>query len=76
MIGVPKGGDSGKMPPPGEKVGPEGSGKVSADEAGVIRDTMHCIDCANYSPDTGSCAKVEGSFSPDDAYLKYFEPRA
>lgn len=74
IVIAPDKGDGGKMPPPGGKVGPEDSGKASPDDAGVIRAAMHCIDCENYSPDTGSCAKVEGSFEPDDACLKYFEP--
>jgi hypothetical protein len=63
----------GKMPPPGMGQS-AGGGKSSPEEAGVVRSDAHCIDCENYAPDTGSCAKVQGTFSPDDACSKYFEP--
>jgi hypothetical protein len=61
----------GRMSPPGLDAG---SGKASPDEACVVREDAHCIDCENYSVDDGSCSKVEGQFSPQDACAKYFEP--
>ena len=75
VIGPAHDGASGKMPPPGSDA-PQPGGKASPEEAGVVKADAHCIDCDNYSPDTGACSKVEGSFDPDDACSKYFEPVA
>jgi hypothetical protein len=55
---------------------PKREGKASPEEAGVVKADRHCIDCANYSPDTGACSAVEGVFDPDDACIQYFEPVA
>ena len=62
------------MPPPGGSPGGKGDGKASPEEACVVREDAHCIDCANYSPDTGECSKVEGSYAPEDACAHYFTP--
>ena len=74
MIGAPK--DDGKMPPPGMEDKPQTQTEASLEDAGVIKADRHCIDCENYAPDTGACSKVEGSFDPDDACVRYFEPVA
>lgn len=63
----------GRMPPPGQSQS-SGSGKSSPEEAGVVLDSEHCIDCANYHPDTGECDTVEGTYSPQDGCAKYFTP--
>lgn len=34
----------------------------------------HCKNCQNWHADTGECDKVEGTWSPDDACVKYFTP--
>jgi hypothetical protein len=85
MIGIPKHGadgpsasgpsSSGKMPPPGTPP-PDPNAKHSPDEAAVVRSDQHCVDCENYSVDTGECKEVEGTFSPDDACAHYFTPVA
>lgn len=67
----------GKMPPPGTdlnapKAGADG--KVSPEDAQVYREGQTCVQCENYDPNSGECAKVSGSFSPQDGCLKYFEP--
>lgn len=49
-------------------------GKVSGEEAGLVLDSEHCIDCTMYHPDTGECDKVEGNLSPQDGCAKYFDP--
>ena len=68
-----KDGPGGRMPPPGmDSPGGSPSGKVSPDEAKVVREDEHCVDCRNYSPDSGECEKVEGSFSPDDGCHMFF----
>lgn len=59
------------MAPPGsDQMGK--SGKASAEEAGVVLDSEHCIDCKNYHPDTGECDKVDGIYSPQDGCHEYF----
>lgn len=76
IIGVPHGKDSGgngRMPPPGSDAKPAGA-KASRDEAGYVAQDAHCIDCSNFSPDTGECSKVEGTFDADAACVHYFEP--
>ncbi len=62
-----------KMPPPGAMDKPAGDGKVSPEEAGVIRADQRCIDCKNYDPTSGDCGKVQGSFDPGDACMQYFD---
>lgn len=75
VIGVPK--EGGKGAPPGmDREQPREGGKASREEAGVVPPDQHCIDCQNYDPQTGDCSKVEGSFEPDAACLKYFTPVA
>lgn len=64
---------SGRMPPPGMQDKPEGDVKASAEEAEVIRADEHCLDCKNYDPTSGDCAKVSGSFDPQDACAEFFE---
>jgi hypothetical protein len=64
-------GKPGRMPPPGMK-DEQGDGKASAEEAGVVLDSMHCIDCKNYHADSGDCDLVSGSLSPQDG-CKWFE---
>ncbi len=66
---------SGKMPPPGadDKPMSDSDGKVSPEEATIIRSDEHCIDCKNYDPTSGECAKISGSFDPQDACVKFFE---
>lgn len=61
------------MSPPGSSQG-SNSGKVSGEEAGLVLDSEHCIDCTMYHPDTGECDKVEGSLNPQDGCAKYFQP--
>lgn len=56
--------------------GNEDSGKVSPEDALVIRAGHDCDDCQNYHSDTGECDKVEGQFSPEDTCLRYFEPKS
>lgn len=74
---MPKDGmPSGRMPPPGTdmnapKKGEDG--KVSPDDAGVIRADQRCIDCRNYDATSGDCSKVSGSFDPTDACSDYFD---
>jgi hypothetical protein len=75
IIGAPKDGSGGKMPPPGSDA-PQSGGKASLEEAHVIPADKHCIDCENYSPDTGDCSKVVGTHDPDDACYDFFEPVA
>lgn len=74
-IGVPKrGADSdrgGRMSPPGTPSRDPG-GKVSAEEAALVLDNAHCIDCTMYHPDSGECDKVEGTLSPQDGCYNYF----
>ena len=86
-IGVPRGGPgksgSGRMPPPGldhveqHDTAPPGAGdegaKATREKALVIPDDHHCKDCANWTPESGDCAKVEGSFEPDAACIRYFQ---
>ena len=83
-VGVPKGasGKGNRMPPPGldhveehDTAAPGAAGegaKATREKALVIPDDHHCKDCANWTPETGECAKVEGNFSPDAACLRYF----
>src|SRR5882757_9061283 len=66
-----------QMPPPGmdaDKPPGKPTGKASPEDAGVIRADEHCIDCTNYSPDSGECARVEGSYDPQDGCVQYFQP--
>ena len=69
-------GSPGKMPPPGspEEPAKADGAKASPEEAGVVLSDKHCVDCRNWSPETGECAKVEGTFDPEDACSAYFEP--
>ncbi len=64
---------SGKMPAPGENAPQEG-GKASAQDAGAVMSDAHCVDCANWHPDTGECDKVEGVWEPEAACVKFFTP--
>jgi hypothetical protein len=83
---MPKGGpgksDTRRMPPPGldhveehdtagAGAGDEGA-KATREKALVIPDDHHCKDCANWTPESGDCSKVEGNFTPDSACLRYF----
>lgn len=71
----PQGADQSKrMPPPGESLQHSSEGKADPAEAGVIRHDQHCIDCKNYDSSTGECAKVAGTFAPEDGCVKYFDP--
>ena len=66
---------NGKMPPPGVRPG-DGSpmgGKASAEEAGVVLDSEHCVDCKNYEMTSGNCLRVEGTYAPQDGCARYFE---
>src|SRR5215469_12019357 len=78
-IGVPKrdGGAKGGAPerqnPPGTDE-TWGGQKVSGEEAGLVLEGEHCIDCTMYHPDTGECDKVEGSLATADGCAKYFDP--
>lgn len=73
-IGIPKpDGKSGRMAPPGAGQGGP-AGKMSPDEAIVIRANEHCIDCQNYNPQDGSCSKVDGNFDPQDSCHEAFSP--
>lgn len=60
------------MAPPGDGKQPGSSGKMSPDEAVVIRANQHCIDCQNYNPQDGSCSAVDGSYDPQDACHEAF----
>lgn len=76
VIGHPKGDmpkPGGRMQPPGMQDGPTGSGKASPEDAGVVRSDEHCIDCKNYDPTSGECAKVDGSYDPQDGCKDYFD---
>ena len=64
--------DSGKMPPPGSAPEKQGGGKASREDAGFRTEDQKCIDCSNYSPDTGECSKVEGTMSPMETCGNYF----
>ena len=68
-IDVPKRGgsegDGGRMPPPGVEK-PDMGGKATPDEAKVVREDQHCIDCTHYQVDTGECEEVAGAFAPQD----------
>jgi hypothetical protein len=77
-IGVGKAkGDS--MPPPSmpkdptDDSDPAGGKEGVLEKAGVIRAADHCQACQNWTPETGDCSKLPGSFEPEDACLKYFE---
>ena len=79
-VGVPKrgdggqrGDDDGRMPPPGTEK-PDTGGKATPDDAKVVREDQHCIDCENYGVDTGECEKVTGAFAPQDGCHMYFSP--
>lgn len=61
-----------KMAPPGMEEKKPGDGKVSPEDAEVVRSDAHCIDCTNYDPTSGECSKVQGSFDPQDACAEYF----
>lgn len=66
-----------KMPPPDSDENEPGdddqptSGKASREDALVITADKSCGHCEHFQGD--SCEKVEGSFSPDDRCLRYFE---
>ncbi len=68
------------MPPPqapgaGEPEPDDNAGaKVSREKALVVEAAHHCGQCENYQAESGECSKVEGSFDPDDACLRYFTP--
>lgn len=71
-IGVPKkSADNGKQAPDDNK---DQGGKMPVEEALVVRSDKHCNNCENYQPETGDCEKVEGSFDPDDACMRWFTP--
>jgi hypothetical protein len=53
---------------------PEDGGKVSPEQAVVLRAGEECHMCQNYAPESGECSKVEGYFDPEDRCIKYFTP--
>ena len=70
-----QGPDDGAEGPEGSPQGGDAGGQHSAEDALVIRENQHCKDCENYDHVSGSCSKVDGGFAPEDACLRYFEPR-
>lgn len=52
-----------------------GNGLASDDDAIVLRaGDKTCQSCKNWTPEDGTCAKVDGSpFDPDDRCLRYYE---
>lgn len=68
----PKGAPDDPNAPPDDPNGGGGE-KHELESAGVIREDKHCKACENYDPSSGDCAKLPGSFSPEDACLKHFE---
>lgn len=71
VVAIGKARDSGKMPPPGQAS--PAKGKASAEEAQAVMSNEHCVDCQNWTPDTGECAKVDGTWAPEDACRVYFQ---
>lgn len=65
-------GKPGRMAPPGNGMGAPSGGKETPTPDDITRSNEHCIDCENYNPQDGSCAKWDGSFDPQDACKKYF----
>lgn len=68
----PPGGPDKASPPMDEPEGP--AGKHSEAEAHPVRANEHCKDCRNWVEMDGSCKEVEGSWEPEDACVKFFEP--
>lgn len=67
----------GRMPPPGSSGAKDpstGEPKATPEEAGVVLDNEHCVDCANYEMTSGYCHKVDGTYSPQDGCARYFTP--
>ena len=56
---------------PDEDDAPGAGGKASRAAAHIVSADEHCGDCANFEGD--SCSKVQGSFSPEDACIKFFQ---
>jgi hypothetical protein len=72
----PESSGMGKMPPPGSPepgAKPEGA-KATSEEVGAVLSDKHCVDCANWNPDSGECSKVEGVWDPESGCAKFFEP--
>jgi hypothetical protein len=70
------------MPPPGldhveahdTAPGAAGAGaEATREKALFIPADHHCKDCANWTPDTGECSKVEGVMDPEDCCARYFQ---
>lgn len=83
-VGKPKPGDNDAdapmKPPPGASdpndpdEDSDDDSKISPDKAMVIRGDQHCAQCSNYHGEDGSCEKVDGQLSPDDACYVFFDP--
>lgn len=88
IIGIGKRKGAPSMPPPESDNAPskaskpssdDGSddsdgGKMSAEEAGVVRSDHHCKDCKQYQAQSGNCRKVAGVYEPEDACWRWFTP--
>lgn len=53
--------------------GGDDAGKMSPEEAHVVRADQHCKDCANYAAESGDCSKVSGTWDPEDACIREFK---
>lgn len=51
----------------------DGKSPDKLERAGVIRADKHCQTCENWSPETGDCKELPGSFDADDACLVFYE---
>ena len=51
------------------------TGKVSRESAHPVMENEHCKDCTMYQADSSSCSKVDGSWQPDDACVRYFKAK-
>ena len=61
---------------PGEGEEPKDGGKDmdKLARAGVIREDRRCQNCENWTPETGDCKELPGSYAAGDACLTFFEP--
>lgn len=72
----PKGEDTPPKPPADPTEDPtepdDDDDKLAPEKAMVIRGDQHCSNCSNYHAEDGSCEKVQGQMSPDDACVVFF----
>ncbi len=60
--------------PDGQSQHDHDTGKLTPGPGQIIPADHHCKDCANYSAQTGECAKWTGQYMPEDACEKFFTP--